>query len=147
VIPVVDGREAVDKDVLGDNDEAVLEEEVLEVEPVWVVELRRVLIPKGSLVEEDDCCEVEAAAGVLEGAGVFVDGAGVLDGVGVELAAVVEADDVPVSVAVAAGGSAPAPLAPPALAAPALPLLPSKSPPMPPCAEGARFLIRRLRLT
>jgi len=146
VIPVMDGREAVDKDVLGDNDEVVLEEEVLEVELVWVVELRRVLAPKGSLVEEDDCCEVEAA-GVLEEAGAFVEGAGVLDGVGVELAAVLDADDVPVSVAVVVGGSAPAPLAAPALAASALPLPPPKSPPMPPCAEGARFLIRRLRLT
>jgi len=142
-MPVMEGREAVDKDELDDNAEDVLEEEALELEPVWVIELRTLVTLKGALVEEDDCCccEVEAV-GVLEVAGVFLDGAGVLDGVGVEFAVVLDADGVPVSVPVAVGGSAAAPLA-----APALPLSPSKSPPTPPCGEGARFLIRRLRLT
>jgi len=144
-MPVIEGREAVDRDELDDNAKGVLEEEALELEPVWVIELRTLVALKGELVEEDDCCccccEVEVV-GVLEVAGVSLDGAGVLDGVGVEFAVVLDVDGVPVSVPVAVGGSFAAPLA-----APALPLSPPKSPPTPPCGEGVRFLIRRLRLT
>jgi hypothetical protein len=66
---------------------------------------------------------------VLEGAGVFVEGAGVLDGLGVDGVVLLVEDEM----LEADGGLAPAPLAGPKSGMP--------------CGEGARFLIRRLRLT
>lgn len=142
VTAVMDGSDALDEGELDDDNDEDVPEEVemeleLELEPeaVWVSELRTLLSPVGPAVEDDD---EAVAAGVLEVAGVFLEGAEVSDEAAVDCVVVLVADVVSVLV----GGSAPAPLA-----GPALPLLPFKTPSTSPCGEGARFLIRRLRLT
>lgn len=133
----MDVREEVDEDKLDDRDDVLEEGRVLELG--FVIELRMPLRPKGSLVEDDDEAE---AGGVLEKVGVFFEGAGVLDEVGVDSAGVLDADadeDADADAeTVSEGGSAAAPSAGLRL------LLP---PPKSPCGRGARFLIRRLRLT
>jgi len=139
VTAVIDGRDVLDKDELDDdNDEDVLEKEelelALELEVVCVTKLGR-LLGKGVLVEDDDEAEAEAA-GALEVAGVFLEEVAASDEEVVDCVVAPAAD----AVLELVGGSAPAPLA-----GSALPLPPVKSPPA--CGEGARFLIRRLRLT
>lgn len=129
VVATIDGGDMVDEGEFDDNDEDVLEEELeleleLELKLVCVSGLRMLLRPKGSLVEDDD----EEIRGVLEEAGVFSEGTGVLDGLGVDVAVGLVAD----------GASVLAPLTDPAL--------PPKMRVTSPCGEGARFLIRRLRL-
>jgi len=131
---VIDVREGVDEGELDDDDRVLDEEERgIELEPVFVSEPSKPLRPKGSLAE--DVGEGEAE-GVLEEAGVFLEGVGVLDGVGDKLNEVLVAD----AEAVSEGGLAPAPLTAPGLE-------PLNRPSPTPWGRGARFLIRRLICT
>jgi len=132
VTAVMGGREAV-VEVELEDDEDELEVVELELELVCVSGPKMLLRPKGSEVEEDEEDEEEEEEEEEDGTelkevGVFWVGLRVLDMLGVDVVALLVEEGL--VVLVLDGGLAPAPF---------------KSGPTP-WGEGARFLIRRLRL-